>query len=236
MKTKIHFNQKSYDSFANTLESFRELLTEAQSELTIQGVKGYSLEQLKNGNFVEAFNNYHITQQKKNELTAGIIYGKYLELYGFTVTKLESLEASYKGVLNRSIEFYPLNNSFYQYCKVHQGNNQKLKTLLDKAPTIKSYSKFDFISIKGDTVKIDVPKELFTLYAVNKTQTAAIDNVYRFISVAKKLNLDNEYMAISELLNKYLYSNSVSFGLGNEIGLSSNLESIGFQWNKILIL
>lgn len=233
MKKTIQFQEENYHSFQKGLNDFVEIFKDTTNELSKQGIEGYSYENLKQGNFLQIFESYHKKQQLKNDVTKNMIYEKFIDLYGYNTSELSHLEQKFQSFLNREYSFYSINNSFYNYCKTNYRHNTKLKQFLENAPNIKTYKVFDFVNIKGNNIKIDVPKELFTVYATNQRQLETINNIKEFVKVAKKLQMTSK--DILEPLAKYLNYKQGGFLISGSKGLSEDLNTIDFDYNKILM-
>jgi len=236
MKQILNYNEEHHLRFKEGLNVVIEKLTIAANELKKQGADKYSLEDLKDGNFQKAFEDYHKAEKMKNDLTKGMVFEKYLELFGHTNTELIKLEHEYKGYLNAEYSYYIRNHSFYEHCKGRSYLNPDLKVFEESAPQKKTYKLFDFIKIKGNTVTVDVSKELFTLYSTNKKQLEIMEDVKQYINAAKKLELTAS--DISEPLKKYLIYNTNNFRFrgSSKVGLSDDLSEINFDYNKILTI
>lgn len=232
MKKELEFQEEHYNNFKQQIKKFTELLASAVTELEKQGVTGYNCEKLKNGSFLQVFEEYHKKQQLKSQITKNMLYEKFLDLYGYDIVELQKLQNSYLSYLNRDYSFYPINNSFYSYCKAFYKQNPTLKPFIEKAPTMSIYKVFDFVSIKGNDIKISIPKELFTIYATNQKQLDTIKDVSIFISKARRLKLSHS--SICDLLKNYLTESPKAFFSNKKQGLDKDMETINFDYNKIL--
>lgn len=233
MNHKLEFQKDNYNVFFQSMNDFATLLTNAVVELKEQGITGYNCQKIKDGNFLQIFEDYHRKQQLKSQVTKKMLFEKYLELYGYKDVELRKLEITYKTYLKREFSFYSSNTSFFDYCKLHYKQNSKLKPIFENAPKIKVYNIFDFVSFKGNNIDISVSKELYTLYATNQKQVEVIQEVTSFVAIAKKLNLD--YLIVRELLNDFLINSSNLIGSSNRVGMNSDMELI-FDYNKILVI
>lgn len=234
MKKELKFQEERYYAFEKQLNGFADILVSALNELEKQGVTGYNCEKLKQGNFLEIFENYHKKQKLKNDVTKNMIYEKFLDLYGYNNIELQKLQNTYISYLNRDFEFYAVNNSFYNYCKTVYRQNPTLKHFVEKSPTINRYKVFDFVSVRGNNIKVSIPKELFTIYATNQNQLNIISDIMNFVALAKRLDLN--YKSVYEPLKKYLIDNSNTFSSNNKLGLERDMETINFDYNKILTI
>ncbi|MBP0903559.1 hypothetical protein ACFSKN_01540 [Mariniflexile gromovii] len=234
MRTRLEFQKERYELFNKNMNDFASIFCDVIKELGKQGIDGYSFEELKEGNFQKLFEDYHKNQQLKNEVTKNMIYEKYLDLYGYNDAELKKLETNYKRYLDREFSFYLINDSFYEYCKNNFKQNPLLKSFLENAPEIKIFKIFDFVNIKGNNIKIDVPEELFTLYATSHKQLETMKNIKEFVRVAKKLEMTSN--DILEPLVKYLNHKDGSFFINGTKGLSDDLNTINFNYHKILTI
>ena len=226
---KIKTYSTEYNELINSLSTVKNILDDAKTELKNQRVStAINYESLKGGNFVEIFLNYH-KQELQND-PAKPTFEKYLDYRGLTDERLQKIENTFKGWLNFSIELYKYNNKFYTYCE-NRKRDPKYSNLLSKAPIKKTYYLFDFITIKKDSFKIQVPEEPFNVY-INDTQLKFIENVKKFVEVSKSLNLDYKY--IKEPIEPYLLKSN-RFN-NNKIGLSRDLKEINFDYNNILTI
>lgn len=234
MKKVLEFQEENYNAFNKQLNGFADLLRTALAELEKQGVTGYNCEKVKQGNFLQIFEDYHRKQQLKSQVTKNMIYEKFLELYGYNTIKLLKIQTSYLSYLNKDFSFHLINNSFYNYCKTFYNQKPALKSFVENAPDVNKYRIFDFVSVKGDNIEISTPKELFTIYATNRNQLNVIQDVISFVSIAKRLGLD--YSSVNAPLKKYLLDSSDSFMSNKQLGLSRDMNSINFDYNKILTI
>jgi hypothetical protein len=107
-------------------------------------------------------------------------------------------------------------------------------TYHESSPPIKSYQVYEFVIVKGNSIKIIVPKELFSLYATNEKQIETINDIMKFVELARKLNLSHS--DIEKSIKEYLYFESNSFLQTRKQGLSKNLETVNFNFNHILTI
>lgn len=230
-KLLFHYEQKQAN-FEERIKSIFNLLKDAKTELKNQGVTGYSCEDLKDGRFIQAFNNFHKKQQSESLVTKNILFDKFLELYGYNSEQLAKLENTYKSIINTEYSFYSFNHEFYYYCETLHGYNSYLKTFLKDAPRKKSYKVFDFLTIKGDRCQISVPKELFSLYSTNDGQLNIIEKVKSYVQLSKELNI--EYKDVLKPIEKYLDHKMNTWAGVNRMGLSQDLNEVNFDYCKIL--
>ncbi|WP_289644335.1 hypothetical protein [Maribacter aestuarii] len=234
MRKKMYYQEKERNDFIKKLEGAFDVLWKAKNELNEQGIPKITCEDIRDGNFQAYFEKYHKNEQSKSQITKNIIYGKYLELYGYNTEELSKLESSYKSYLNKEHSFYAINHSFYNYCETFWRQIAGLKEYADNPPKKKVFKLFDFMTIKGNDFTLDVPKELFTLYATNKKQLETMELVKEYVGVAKKLNLAAE--SIVEPLSSYLDVRKGGWGSVNNVGISEDLDRIDFDYNKILTI
>ncbi|MDO6736499.1 hypothetical protein [Wenyingzhuangia sp. 2_MG-2023] len=229
MNTKVYNYSTEYNNLINSLSTVKNILDDAKTELKKQRVSiPLNYESLKEGNFVEIFLNYH-KQELQND-PAKPTFEKYLDYRGLTDVSLQKLENTYKGWLNFKKDFYKYNNAFYFFCE-YRKQDPKYGNLLSKAPAKKTYCLFDFITIKKDNFKIQVPEDPFNVY-VNNTQLKFIDNVKKFVEVSKSLNLDYKY--IKAPIEPYLLKSDMYNT--NQVGLSRDLNEINFDYSNILTI
>ena len=218
MKQLLFYDRQKQANFEEGIKSAFNLLKDAITELKNQGVAGYTCEDLKDGEFVQTFNNFHKKQQLKSSVTKNMLFDKFLELYGYNSELLSKLENTYKCSINSEYFFYSFNHQFYDYCETMYGYNSNLKSFLNNAPKKKSYKVFNFLTIKGNNCQISVPKDLFTLYATNDKQLKIMDNVKSYVQLAKDLEID--YQDVLKPIEKYLNHRTGSWGIEDKIGLS----------------
>jgi hypothetical protein len=95
------------------------------------------------------------------------------------------------------------------------------------APEKKVYKVFDFLSFKGNTVKVDVPKKPFEVHALNKSQIDLMQDVTDYVMASRKLGL--KYSDVLKVVEDY-----IKWTDGRPTGLSFDLKQIQFDFNKIL--
>jgi hypothetical protein len=123
-----------------------------------------------------------------------------------------------------------VNNDFYQYCELNSKRDRKLAEVLKKAPKKRAYNVFELFEIKGNKVKINLPKKPYEIHALDKTQIQLMHNVTDFISKAKAIELT--YNEVNPLVKKYLRPLNPRFG--DTPGLSNDLNTIVFDYQKVL--
>lgn len=200
-KTELSYDQDTHELFKFSIKRAIDLLNEAKEELANQKIDTvFTLQDLKDGNFVEKFTKHH--KKKQTKVYPDFLYEAYIKNCGLSTTKLETLQNSYKKLIEKDIEFYPLNHSFYSHCEWNQTRNPKLRAILEKAPAKKTYSIDDFLSIDKDTYRITAPKELFTLYVTNDKQTELIGHINAYLQACKGLGFD--YFEAKKPIDKYI--------------------------------
>jgi hypothetical protein len=234
MKQLLFYDSQKHADFEEGIMSVFNQLKDAITELKNQGVTGYTCEDLKDGEFVQTFNNFQKKQQLKNSVTRNMLFDKFLELYGYNSELLSKLENTYKCSINSEYFFYSFNHQFYDYCETMYGYNSSLKSFLNNAPKKKSYKVFNFLTIKGNNCQISVSKELFTLYATNDKQLKIMDNVKSYVQLSKELNI--EYNDVLKPIEKYLDHKYNPMAGVNRIGISRDLKQVNFDYNIILTI
>lgn len=232
MKQLLFYEEQKQKNHEDVIKSIFNVLLEASKELKKNGVHGFTCEKLKDGNFVKIFNDYHKQQLAKSPITKEMILEKYLELYGYNSKLLTKLENTYKTGINQEFLFYSFNHGFYKHCEVMYGYDSSLKAFLKDAPRKKSYKVFDFLTIKGDTCEISVPKELFSLYSTNGSQLKIMEKVKAYVQLSKELNI--EYNDVLKPIEKYLDHKMNTWAGVNRKGLSQDLNEVNFDYFKIL--
>ena len=200
-KQELSYDQDAHELFKFSIKRAIDLLNEAKEELASQKIDTvFTLQDLKDGNFVEKFTKHH--RKKQAKVYPDFLYEAYIKNCGLSTTKLETLQNSYKKLIEKDIEFYPVNHSFYTFCELNQTRNPKLRAILEKAPAKKTYSIDDFLSINKDTYRITAPKELFTLYVTNEKQVNTIKYIKSYFEACKNLGLD--YLEAKKPIDKYI--------------------------------
>ncbi|MCK0190657.1 hypothetical protein [Arenibacter sp. F20364] len=234
MKQLLFYDRQKQANFEEGIRSAFNLLKDSITELKNQGVAGYTCEDLKDGEFVQTFNNFHKKQQLKSSVTKNMLFDKFLELYGYNSELLAKLENTYKSRIKSEYFFYSFNHQFYDYCETMYGYHSNLKSFLNNAPKKKSYKVFNFLTIKGNNCQISVPKELFTLYSTNDKQLKIMENVKSYVQLSKELNI--EYKDVLKPIEKYLDHKISNWAGVNRLGLSQDLNEVNFDYNKILTI
>lgn len=237
MKQKLVFEKDSYDAFKGVIDYVAEMLPAAMKELKNHGVnggRGLTYEKLKDGNFVENFHTYHKGEQQKSNITKKMLYDKFLDLYGYNTDQLQELERNYKSGLSREFKLYTYNDSFFKYCEVHVYQNPQLKRFLNKGVQ-KVYRFFDFVTIKGNNISINIPEEPFTIYSTSPRQIATMERVKAYVENCSWLGI--EYSKVHDPIQQYLTKRN-TFGQGpkGQIGLSSDFKELNFNYNNILTI
>ena len=214
----LDYNETSHHNlehhFQSVLTIFNETLTEFEK---LKVDTKLSFEDLKRGNFIEIFSEYH--QNKHLKFYKDFQYNKYIEFCGLDTTRLQELENRYKVLLNGKFDFYKYNNSFYSYCE-HRTRDLLFAEIMKNAPIINTYTMFDFVKISKSKITVDVPKGLFTLQTTSKKQVQLIADIKKYVEISKNLNID--YKLVKDAVSKYVKN------------ISTDLTSI--EWNYNLIL
>lgn len=235
-KTKLDFEESEYEIFKNKMLSVGNLLVDAKKELENLGAK-YELEDLLSGNFLDMFHNYQrrAKAQEKDSFANRLSYEKYLELLDYDISKIEEIEKSYKSLAFIEYEFYSYNNSFYNYCEYNIIRNASLKEYLEDAPTKKIIKPIDLFVINRNVIKVNLDKDLFTVYATNSKQTDMIKHIKQFVDLSKKLHLTAK--EVKSVIGKYLFSEEHITDFQRrtgKAGLSADMEIINFNYEEIL--
>ncbi|MBQ0770063.1 MAG: hypothetical protein KBT58_12285 [Bizionia sp.] len=186
-KQLLNYNKEAEQRFIKRIEAVPELLEQVKAELTAQKVDhNLKLSDLKKGNFISIFENYHKKEMKQYVPKAD--YSKYLDLLNVNTDELEKLENIYKKYLDLKESFYSVNNDYW-FSKETFGNDfERVKH--PEAPTKKEYCIDDFLKISLDSYKITVDSELFKLYFTNKQQTNELNDAKQQIQLAKRRKSD----------------------------------------------
>lgn len=216
----LEYNETSHRNLESHFQSvsiiFNETLTEFEK---LKVDTRLSFEDLKRGNFIEIFHEYHESQHKK--FYKAFLYDKYLEACGLDISNLQELENKYKIMLNGKFGFYKFNNSFYSYCE-HRTRDLLFAEIMKSAPTRISYTMFDFVKISKSKITVDVPKNLFIIQTTSKKQIQLIDDIKKYVEISKSLNVD--YKLVKNAISKYVKN------------ISTDLTSIEFNHNSILTI
>jgi hypothetical protein len=220
-------DQAAFDRYQNQIISFGEVYTNAAKELINLDVKGYKAENLINGGFVALFHDHHKNEHQKIEWERlKISYLKYLDLKEFDLTKLEALDAEHERIIELKFELYETNDSFFSFCE-NRSRDTSYQKALTFAPEKLTYKVFDFLSFKGNTAKVDIPKKPFTIHALNKAQIDLLQDVTDYVNASGKLGL--KFRDILKTVEDY-----IKWTDGRPTGLSHNLKNIEFSYNNIL--
>jgi ribosomal protein L30/L7E len=207
--------------------TYSEIYIQASKELIKLAVKGCKAENLTNGGFVALFHDHHKQEHSQPEwANLGIRYEKYLELKEFSLEKLEALEAEHERILALKFELYEYNDSFFSFAE-NRTRDTSYQKALTFAPEKLTYKVFDFLSFKGNTVKVDVPNKPFEIHALNKSQIDLLQDVSDYVNASSKLGL--EYRDVLKVVEDY-----VKWTDGRPTGLSYDLKTIEFDYKKIL--
>ena len=223
-------DQQAFERYQNQMINFGAVYTNAAKELINLDVKGYKAENLINGGFVALFHDHHKNEHAQPEWARlKIGYEKYLNLKEFDdLNKLEALEAEHESIKNLEIELYQINHSFFIYAENRASRDSSYQKALTFAPEKKVYRLFDdLLSFKENTAKINIPKEPFSVHALNKAQIDLLQNISDYVDASRKLGL--KYSDVLKVIENY-----VKFSEGRPTGLSYDLKTIEFSYNKIL--
>ena len=217
-KITLEHNEKSHRNLENHFQEvekiFKETITEF-NKLNVETKLNY--DDLKAGDFLKIFSQFH--ENKHLTFYKDFKFNKYLELCELDTTHLQELESKYKVLLNGKFDFYKYNNSFYSYCE-HRTRDLLFAEIMKNAPTINTYTMFDFVKISKSKITVDVPKGLFTLQTTSKKQVQLIADIKKYVEISKNLNID--YKLVKDAVSKYVKN------------ISTDLTSI--EWNYNLIL
>ncbi|GAA0764438.1 hypothetical protein [Psychroflexus lacisalsi] len=221
-------NQQSFERYQNQMIEFGEVYTNASKELVNLDVKGYKAENLINGGFLALFHDHHKNEhaQQPQWANLGIRYEKYLDLKEFDTTKLEALEAEHERIIELKFELYETNDNFFSFAE-NRTRDTSYQKALTFAPEKLTYKVFDFLSFKGNTAKINIPKKPFEIHALNKSQIDLLQDVRNYVDSCRKLGL--KYSDVLKNVEKY-----VKWENGRSTGLSFDLKQIEFSYNQIL--
>jgi hypothetical protein len=221
-------DQENYNRYLNQIISYGEIYTTASKELIKLAVKGCKAENLTNGGFLALFHDHHKNEHQKIECAnLGIRYEKYLELKEFDLTKLQELEAEHERIIELKFELYETNDSFFSFSENRASRDSSYQKALTFAPEKLTYKVFDFLSFKGNTAKVDIPKKPFEVHALNKLQIDLLQDVSDYVAASSKLGL--EYRDVLKVVEVY-----IKWTDWRPTGLSYDLKTIEFSYNKIL--
>jgi hypothetical protein len=220
-------NQQSFERYQNQIIAFGDVYTNAAKELIKLDVSGYKAENLINGGFVSLFHDHHKNEHQKIEWERlKISYLKYLDLKEFDLTKLEALDAEHERIIELKFELYETNDSFFSFCE-NRSRDTSYQKALTFAPEKLTYKVFDFLSFKGNTAKVDIPKKPFEVHALNKSQIDLMQDVTDYVTASSKLGL--KYSDVLKVVEDYVKRTD-----GRPTGLSFDFKTIHFDFNKIL--
>jgi len=220
----------NYNRYLHQIKTYSEIYIEASKELARLDVKSCKAESLTDGGFVALFHDHHKNEHAQPEWARlKIGYEKYLNLKEFDdLNKLEALEAEHESIKNLEIELYQINHSFFIYAENRASRDSSYQKALTFAPEKKVYRLFDdLLSFKENTAKINIPKEPFSVHALNKAQIDLLQNISDYVDASRKLGL--KYSDVLKVIENY-----VKFSEGRPTGLSYDLKTIEFSYNKIL--
>ena len=221
-------DQQAFERYQNQMINFGAVYTNAAKELINLDVKGYKAENLINGGFVALFHDHHKNEhaQQPQWANLGIRYEKYLDLKEFDTTKLEALETEHERIIGLEFKLYETNDSFFRMAENRTRDTSYLEAM-KLAPEKKVYKVFDFLSFKGNTAKVDIPKKPFEIHALNKLQIDLLQDVTDYVNASSKLGL--KYRDVLKVVENY-----VKWKDGRPVGLSFDLKKIEFSYNQIL--
>ena len=220
-------DQQAFERYQNQMINFGAVYTNAAKELINLDVKGYKAENLINGGFVALFHDHHKNEHAQPEWARlKISYEKYLNLKEIDFSKLEALQAEHERIVELEFKLYETNNSFFTYASNETRNTLYIEAM-KLAPEKKVYKVFDFLSFKGNTVKVDLPIKPFEIHALKKSQIDLLQDVSDYVAASSKLGL--EYRDVLKVVEVY-----IKFTDGRPTGLSYDLKTIEFSYNKIL--
>ncbi|SFC61699.1 hypothetical protein SAMN04489722_1031 [Algibacter lectus] len=222
-KQLLYYNQQAHENFKiNTVRYIVDILHDIKKELENQKVdtSKFTLEYLAQNKPSEIFKAFYTA--KRNKADKDFDYDSYLSNFNVNDKKLKELEELYTNLVNKTHKFYPINNDFYLTCDALYARNSKMEKALIKAPSKKVYSIDDFLKIRGNDYTIDVPKELYILYATNKNQLETIKNIDNYITACRNLNLD--YKTAMAPVKEFVNS------------MDQDLKSYELNYNEILTI
>jgi hypothetical protein len=220
-------NQKSFERYQNQMIEFGEVYIQVSKELIKLAVKGCKAENLTNGGFLALFHDHHKNEHAQPQwANLGISYEKYLNLKEFDTSKLEALEAEHERIIGLEFKLYETNDSFFRMAE-NRTRDTSYQKALTFAPEKKVYKVFDFLSFKGNTVKVEIPKKPFEVHALNKAQIDLLQDVTDYVNASGKLGL--KFRDILKTVEVY-----IKWTDGRPTGLSHDLKNIEFSYNNIL--
>jgi hypothetical protein len=220
-------NQKSFERYQNQMIEFGEVYIQVSKELIKLAVKGCKAENLTNGGFLALFHDHHKNEHAQPQwANLGISYEKYLNLKEFDLNKLQELEAEHERIIGLEFKLYETNDSFFRMAENRTRDTSYLEAM-KLAPEKKVYKVFDFLSFKGNTVKVEIPKKPFEVHALNKAQIDLLQDVTDYVNASGKLGL--KFRDILKTVEVY-----IKWTDGRPTGLSHDLKNIEFSYNNIL--
>ena len=217
----------NYNRYLHQIKTYSEIYIEASKELARLDVKSCKAESLTDGGFVALFHDHHKNEHAQPEWARlKISYEKYLNLKEIDFSKLEALQAEHERIVELEFKLYETNNSFFTYASNETRNTLYIEAI-KLAPEKKVYKVFDFLSFKGNTVKVDLPIKPFEIHALKKSQIDLLQDVSDYVAASSKLGL--EYRDVLKVVENY-----VKFSEGRPTGLSYDLKNIEFSYNNIL--
>jgi hypothetical protein len=226
-KLFLSIDQQQFERYQNQMITYSEIYIQASKELARLDVKSCKAESLTNENFLAIFHDHHKNEHAQPQwANLGISYEKYLNLKELELGKLEALEAEHETIRNLEIELYATNNLFFTYASNKTRDTSYLEAM-KLAPEKLTYKVFDFLSFKGNTAKINIPKKPFEIHALNKAQIDLLQDVTDYVNASGKLGL--KFRDILKTVEVY-----IKFTDGRPTGLSHDLKNIEFSYNNIL--
>ena len=226
-KLFLSTDQKSFERYQNQMITYGEVYTNASKELARLDVKSCKAENLTNGKFLALFHEHHKNEHAQPEWSKlKISYEKYLNLKEIDLEKLEALEAEHEQILALEFKLYETNNSFFTFAENKTRDTSYLEAM-KLAPERASYKVFDFLSFKGNTAKVEIPKKPFEVHALNKSQIDLLQDLTDYVNASIKIDL--KYRDVLKVVEDY-----VKWTDGHPTGLSYDLKTIEFSYNKIL--
>jgi hypothetical protein len=220
-------NQQSFKRYQNQMIEFGEVYIQVSKELSNLDISGYKAENLTNGGFLNLFHDHHKKEHAQPQWeTLGIKYEKYLDLKEYDLTKLEALESEHNRITGLEFELYETNDSFFSFAE-NRTRDTSYQKALTFAPEKKVYKVFDFLSFKGNTVKVEIPKKPFEVHALNKAQIDLLQDVSDYVNASSKLGL--KFRDILKTVEVY-----IKWTDGRPTGLKQDLKNIEFSYNNIL--
>jgi len=163
VKAKILFTDtKRYNGTVEQLRNCGLIKVKAAkliNDLTKSAVK-ISAEDLEDGEFVNIVLNYWREQWKQNPTFKNVRFDKYLfDWLEIDTTELLTLETRYTALSNSMISFFVKDDPFYSWAEWSDKVNFK------KAPKQVHFKFKDLVDIKGNSVKVNLSKDYFTVTA-----------------------------------------------------------------------